>query len=123
LQEKQQSIRQRLPYWHGLAEHVEEKYLQIIREDPRAMPEEKCFNAQIAYIKVLGEWGPQCMNMLHHRSIAELLALPPQIVAALMHPKSGMWKDELENGEWVKNCELITTAKSFIEAARKARSN
>lgn len=116
----QGSVRKRLQSWPRRAEYVEQEYLQAIKkEDPSESPEERVFKAQIAYVEALGKWGPQCQVMLHRVYIAELLALPRNIIAELMHPRSGIWQDEYVNGQLVRTNHLIRSAQSHIDEARR----
>ena len=121
LQNTQQSVRKRLRYWPGLADSVQETHLHIIKEEHGLSAEEHVFRAQIAFIRALGEWGPQCHVTLHHVYIAELLAIPRQTIAELMHPRSAFWQEQFQNGEFVRTNPLIISAESHIEEARSGR--
>ncbi len=121
---KQQSIKERLRYWPGRRERLEEEHSGIIikKEDPSKSPEEHVFEAKIAYMEALGKHGPQCKVQLHHVLTTELLALPQQAIAQLMHPRSGIWEELWENGRLVRTNHLIKSAQSHIDEARRNRS-
>jgi hypothetical protein len=124
LRATQQSVKKRLRYWPGMAEHVENTYVLEIKEKEKGMSaEEHVFHAKIDYMRTLGEWGPKCRTHLHKTPIRTYLQLPEQTIGELMHPMAGLWQIRVKDGEREPTNHLIESAEWFIEEARQNRNS
>jgi chromosome segregation ATPase len=119
----QQTAKERLASWPDLVQEVQEEHFHIPKEEkPQGKsPEALVFEAKIAFMRALGQWGPQCQARLHGNFIAELLALPRPLIAELMHPNSGIWREYYKDGKQVRTNQYIETAEWHIAETKSHR--
>lgn len=112
LQDMQESIRERLRYWPGLADQVQKDFLQIIpaEEYRTTAPAEHIARAYLAYLKVLAEHGA-AMQGLDHKNMGRftgVLDLNPSALRgffsydyAFKQHRIGIAEDYLHERPWL----------------------
>jgi chromosome segregation ATPase len=122
MREKQRSIASRLQSWPARAARAEQSHGVKYREEEQWSAEEHCLHAQIAFMEVLGKYGPKCRPYMHGRvPPSVVLQLPESAIRDLMNEHSSSWKELYKNDQWVRKHVLVDSAEAFIQHEYEAR--